>query len=248
MIRAVLIDDELPAIERLRKLLNIYSDLDVVGEAHDGLSALELIQAKNPDLVFLDIDMPELSGLEVAKTLGTEGPPIVFVTAYDEFALAAFESSSIDYLVKPINSNRLDFTMQKFRKTSLRLSPKNFDSALQQLPLDDRPCRIGVKLGAKYQVVDPKSITAIITKDNYTTLQIDDREYLVDESIEAMIQKLNSREFLKIHRSAVINISYLKELRREGDRKFTAILNDARSTELPVSRERLPLLRSLLGI
>src|SRR5665213_96564 len=135
MIRAVIVDDEIPAIDRLKKLLKPYADFDIVGEAHDGLAALSLVAEKKPDVVFLDIDMPELSGLEVARTLGVDGPLIIFATAYDEHALEAFESSAVDYLVKPINTTRLDFTIEKIRKSLMKRSGVSLESLLTKLQL-----------------------------------------------------------------------------------------------------------------
>ena len=117
MVKVIIVDDEQPARDRLKKILTSYSDIEVISEASDGTTALEQIEAKKPDVVFLDIEMPELNGIEVARTLGVTGPIIVFITAYDEFALKAFESSAVDYIVKPINSQRFDFTIEKVRKT-----------------------------------------------------------------------------------------------------------------------------------
>lgn len=248
MIRAVLVDDEQPAIDRLKKLLNSFADLDVVGEANDGLSALTLIEEKKPDLVFLDIDMPELSGLEVAKTLGVQGPPIIFVTAYDEFALQAFESSAIDYLVKPINSSRLAFAIEKLRKSQPLAKENSLQSLLNKFHSVERPTRLAVKVGARYEVFDPNTITVITANENYTSITLDGRELLCDDSLEVVISRLDPDIFIRVHRGAALNIKYLKELKRLGDRKYVAILTDKSQTQIPVSRERLPGLKAFLGL
>ncbi len=248
MIRAILVDDELPAIERLRKLLKSYGDLDIVGEANDGLSALTLIEEKKPDVVFLDIDMPELSGLEVAKTLGTEGPPIIFVTAYDEYALEAFESCAIDYLVKPVNSSRLDFTIEKTRKSLLKPKGGELDSLMTKLQTNGNPSRLAVKIGIKYEVFDPNRISVALAKDHYTSLLVDGREFFCDDSLESVVSRLDPSIFIRVHRGAALNIRFLKELKREGDRKYMAILTDKSQTEVPISRERLPQLKKFLGM
>ncbi len=247
MIRAVVVDDEIPAIDRLKKLLKAYSDIDVVCESHDGLAALSDIEEKKPDIVFLDIDMPELNGLEVAKTLGVNGPLIVFVTAYDEHALAAFESSAIDYLVKPINSSRLDFTIEKVRKSLLK-EKVSLDSLLSNLQAKGNPTRLAVKIGSKYEVFDPSTISVAVSRDHYTSLIVDGRELLSDDSLESIYARLDSNIFVRVHRGAIINIKYLKELKREGDRKYTAILSDKAQTQVLVSRERLPQLKKFLGL
>jgi DNA-binding LytR/AlgR family response regulator len=245
VIRAVLIDDELPAVERLKKLLRPFTDLDIVGEANDGLSALPLISEKKPDVVFLDIEMPELSGLEVARTLGIEGPLIVFVTAYDEYALAAFESSAIDYLVKPVNADRLQFTIDKVRK-SRNQTRANLDSVLAKLR--SGPSRLAVRVGQKFEVFDPSAISVLISRDHYTALVVEGRELLSDDSLESILTRLDTAEFIRVHRGAALNIKFLKELKREGDRKFTAILADRSQSQVPVSRERLPILKKFLGL
>lgn len=248
MIRVLLIDDEVAAIERLKKLLKTYKDIDVVGECSDGLTALSDIEQKSPDAIFLDIDMPELNGLEVAKTLGNSGPTIVFATAYDEYALAAFEANAIDYIVKPINVARLDKTVEKLRKS---LSPKNrpdVSRALAAVQGQRSPLRLAVRIGAKFEVFDPRNISAALAKDHYTCLSVEGRELLSDDSLELIGARLDPSIFIRVHRGAIINIHFLKELKREGDRKFTAILTDKSNTEVPVSRDRLPQLKALLGL
>ena len=180
MIRAIVVDDERPAVERLVKMLAVFPDVSMVGEAHDGIEALEVIEMRRPDVVFLDIDMPELGGLEVAKTLGVTGPRIVFVTAHDEHALEAFESFAIDYLVKPVNSGRLERTIEKLRQsraqagsgagtgtetTSGHLSAATLSSVVAKLASASRPARLAVKLGTRYEVFDPALISAAVATD-----------------------------------------------------------------------------------
>jgi two-component system LytT family response regulator len=247
VIRAVIADDELPAIERFKKLLKPYPDIDIVAEAQDGLMALTAIEEKKPDLVFLDIDMPELSGLEVAKTLGVSGPLVVFVTAYDEFALAAFESNAIDYVVKPVNAVRLDMTIEKIRKNLLKKNNSSLEILLMQLQPKE-VSRLAVKVGNKYEVFDSNSIAVALSRDHYTALMVDGRELLSDDSLESIHARLDQSRFIRVHRGAVINIKFLKELKREGDRKYTAILNDKTQSQVQVSRERLPQLKKILGL
>lgn len=247
MIRAIIADDERPAIERLKKMLKIYSDLDLVGEAQDGLSTLTLVAEKKPDILFLDIDMPELTGIEVAKTLGVEGPLVIFVTAYDDQALAAFESNAIDYLVKPIDSARLAFTVEKLRKSLANDRSSALKAALPRLQIPQAQ-RLAVKIGSKYEVFDPSSVSIVLARDHYTSLMIDGRELLTDDSLEAILNRLDASIFVRVHRSAALNIRYLKELKREGDRKYIAILSDKSQSQVQVSRERLPLLKQFLGL
>ncbi len=196
---------------------------------------------------FLDIDMPELNGLEVAKTIGVNGPLIIFVTAYDEHVLAAFESSAIDYLVKPINSARLEFSIEKVRKSLLK-EKVSLNALLTNLPSRRTPTRLAVKIGSKYEVFDPNAISVAIARDHYTSLVMDGRELLSDESLESIFARLDPNAFIRVHRSAILNIKYLKELKREGDRKYTAILADKAQTQVLVNRERLPQFKRFLGL
>ncbi len=241
--RALLIDDERPAIDRLSDLLKRYPDIDVVGTAQDGISALTLISEKNPDVVFLDIEMPELSGLEVARTLGVGGPMIIFATAFDEHALEAFESCAIDYIVKPINRERLHFTIEKLRRTVDKPSP--MDSFFSKV---DPPKRLAVKIGSRYEVFDPNLISVAQARDDYTALLVEGREFLSDDSLDSISTRLDPSLFMRVHRGALINVQYLKELRREGDRKYIAILSDKSQSQVSVSRERLTLLKKFLGL
>ncbi len=247
MIRTLLVDDEAPALDRLKKLLKAYPDIQVINEVQDGLTALSLIEKERPDLVFLDIDMPELSGLDVAKTIGMTGPLIVFATAYDEYALEAFESNAIDYVVKPINTSRLDITVEKIRR-SLQSGKKTSLQSLTTSLQKDGTSRLAVKIGSKYEVFDPSSISAAIASNHYTSLIVDGRELLSDESLESVHLRLDEKIFIRVHRSAIVNIKFIKELKREGDRKYMAILNDKVRTQVPISRERLPQVKMILGL
>jgi DNA-binding LytR/AlgR family response regulator len=248
VIQVVLVDDEIPAVERLKKLLKTYEDFQIVGEAHDGLSALEVIDSTQPQVVFLDIDMPELNGLEVARTLGVHGPLIVFVTAHDEHALAAFQSSAIDYLVKPVNTTRLDFTIEKVRRSLVSGKKASLEPILSRMQAERGSSQFAVKVGAKYEIFTPGSIAAALSQDHYTSLIVDGRELLSSDSMELILTRLDPNIFIRVHRSAFINMNFLKELKREGDRKFVAVLSDKSRTQVPVSRDRLPQLKKILGL
>jgi len=248
MIRVLIVDDEAPARSRLARLLSAFPDLQVVGEASNGLEALQASQELKPDLVFLDIEMPELNGLETAQAWGGEGPAVVFVTAYSEHALKAFELSALDYLVKPVAPERLSETVEKIRKQRPPLSIEEMRGFFRKMEEGVSKKRMAVKCGAKYRVFDPSHVSAIVAKDHYVVLLLEGQELLVDESLDALSQRFESKRFLRIHRGAVINLDYLKELEHEGDRKYLAVLSDAAKTRLPISRERLDDLKRELGL
>lgn len=248
MINVLIVDDEILARSRLIRMLGDFPDLRVVGEASNGVEALQVSQALKPDLVFLDIEMPELNGLEVAEAWGGEGPIVVFVTAYSEHALKAFELSALDYLVKPVSSERLAETVERIRKRKSQPSFANFHQVLKKMEEGSSKRRMAVKCGAKYIVFNPSQVSAIIAKDHYAVLLVEGQELLADDRLDTLAQRLDSSRFLRIHRSAIINLDYLKELEYEGDRKYIAVLSDPAKTRLPVSRERLDDLKKELEL
>ncbi len=248
MIKALIVDDEAPARSRLARLLSAFPDLEVVGEAANGLEALQDAQTLRPDLAFLDIEMPELDGLEVAEAWGNKGPAVVFVTAYSEHALKAFELSALDYLVKPVSPERLAETMDRLKRREEPRSPAPLQKLIERLEEGRARRRMAVKCGSKYRVFEPSQVSAIVAREHYAALLVDGQELLSDDSLDQLAQRLDPNRFLRIHRSAIINLDYLRELEHEGDRKYTAVLSDPAKTRLPVSRERLEDLRKVLGL
>lgn len=248
MIRALVVDDEAPARRRMLQLLSQFSDIDVVGEAENGLAALEKVTAIKPDLVFLDIEMPELDGLSVAEALGSEGPAIIFVTAYDEHALRAFELSAIDYVVKPLSAERLQAAVSKIRKRQITDSKNGLSQLISSLKTRQQDRRLALRCGSKFVVVETSDISAVVAKDHYAAILFEGKELLTDDPLDLLATRLCQESFVRIHRSALLNLSHLRELQREGDRKYVAVLSDAVSTKLPISRERLPELKARLGI
>lgn len=248
MIKVLIVDDEAPARSRLARMLADLPDLRVAGEAANGLEALRAAEKLQPDLVLLDIEMPELNGLEVAEAWGGEGPAVVFVTAYSEHALKAFELSALDYLVKPVAPERLAETLKRFRKRKTQPSQGDLQKFFKSMDEGRAKRRMAVKCGAKYRVFDPAEVSAVIAKDHYALLLVDGKELLADDRLETLAQRLDPARFLRIHRSAVINLDYLKELEHEGDRKYVAVLSDPAKTRLPVSRERLDDLKKILEL
>jgi two-component system LytT family response regulator len=248
MIKVLIVDDEALARSRLIRLLSEFPDLKIEGEASNGLEALQIAQEIKPDLVFLDIEMPELGGLEVAETWRGEGPAVVFVTAYSEHALKAFELSALDYLVKPVVPERLAETVERIKKRKSGPDLTNLHQLVSKLEEGRAQRRMAVKCGSKYKVFNPAQVSAVIAKDHYAVLLVEGQELLVDDRLEALAERLDPKKFLRIHRSAIINLDYLKELEHEGDRKYLAVLSDAAKTRLPVSRERLDDLKKELEL
>lgn len=246
MIKSLIVDDEKPARERLIRKLAAFEDIQIVGEASDGLMALEKIELLRPDVVFLDIEMPELDGLGVAQALGNSETKIVFATAYDAYAIKAFETYAIDYLVKPVTEERLKLAVEKLR--TVKKTGPELQALLRQFAEFQTPRPVAVRSGNRFVVVDPLRVTAILAKDHYAAVLVDGKELLLEESLDSTAEKFFNPNFLRVHRGAIINLNFLAELQNEGDRKYQAVLKDVNGTKVPISRERLPEVKKKLGL
>ena len=244
-IRALLVDDEAPARERLRRLLGVHSDVECVGEAGDGLLALSMIEQLQPDVVFADIQMPELDGLCMAEAIPKGGPAIIFATAFDEHAIRAFELAAVDYLLKPIKKERLAAALERLRARAFG----GADVARAVLAKLQPPTRkLAVRCGSKYVVFDPARVAAVIAQDHYASILVEGRELLSDDSLDKLMDRLDDGRFVRVHRGAIINLNFVRELQQEGDRKYVALLSDAAGTRVPISRERLEEVKSRFGL
>jgi len=237
-LRALIIDDEELARKRLRKMLQDFkSELEIIGEAGNGKEAVEKIEATHPDVIFLDIQMPGYDGFEVVRRLRVK-PFIVFVTAYDEYALRAFEENSVDYLLKPIERKRLEMAVEKLRRMFNGLTPPLNDhierllSQLAAAPLK----RLQVKSGDKILLINVDDIVFFEAKDKYTFLYTVDQKHIVDYTLADLEGKLDKTNFIRIHRSNIINLKYMRELVKWFGGKYKVRLKDKNQTELIVSR------------
>src|SRR5581483_5762135 len=181
MLKVLIVDDEAPARSRLARMLSDIKEIQIVGEASNGLEALQATEDLKPDLVFLDIEMPELNGLEVAETWGGEGPAVVFVTAYSEHALKAFELSALDYLVKPVSPERLAESVDRVRKRRTPQALNQLQGFVERLEKGRVKRRMAVKCGSKYRVFDPSLVSAVIARDHYAVILVEGQELLADE-------------------------------------------------------------------
>jgi two-component system, LytTR family, response regulator len=217
-LRVLIVDDEPPARRRLRRLLSDYPGVDVVGEAIDGPSAVTEARALHPDVVLLDIQMPEMSGLEVVRAIGWPQPSVIFVTAHDAHAIRAFELQALDYLLKPVTRARLAEALERVRP---RVTPKSAP-------------RLVVKAGGRVELVHPADIAWIETADNYVVLHCGARNHLVRETLGRFMTRLDSSRFIRVHRSAVVQVDRIARLAPRARGDWTVYLRDGR--QLPLSR------------
>ncbi len=246
-IRTIIIDDEDLARRRLRKLLNKYStEIEIIAEAGNGEEAVKQISELNPDLIFLDIQMPGFDGFEVVHRLRTK-PFIIFATAYDEYAVRAFEENSVDYLLKPIEQKRLDKAIDKVRQffqSSKPALPDNLERVLAQLAASSLK-RLKVHIGDKILFIDLDDVVYFESKNKYTFLHTSDKEYLLDGTLTELEQKLDKSIFIRIHRSYIVNVKFIQELVKWFAGRYKVRLNNKKGTELIASRSYANQIRNL---
>lgn len=212
--KTIIIEDEHLARKRLKRLLSNYSEVEIIAEAENGAQGLELINNHQPDLIFLDIEMPILNGFEMLTKLKEDQPKVIFTTAYDQYAIKAFEEGSIDYLLKPIELERLDKTIAKLKQTNLSKPTIGIEDLLLQLKGKNTIKTLTVKLGDRILLIKFEDIVHIQAEDKYVFLHTSDgKKHLTDYTLSTLEEKL-PEDFLRIHRSDIINTNHITEIRR----------------------------------
>lgn len=238
----IIIDDEQLARQRLKRLLAQYDEISIVAEAENGEEALALIKKHRPDLIFLDIEMPILNGFEMLAKLDVE-LKVIFTTAYDQYAIKAFEEGSIDYLLKPIEAERLEKTLKKLKATQVSSQPLELEQLLQKLQPKKEIKTITVKIGDRILLVKVSDLTHIVAEEKYVFLHTQDhKKHLSDFTLSALEEKLPDH-FVRINRSSLINSEYIKEIRKGFNGSFIFILNDYQETRITSSRSQSQSLR-----
>jgi len=225
MIRTLLIDDEQPARERLRQLLATHPDVEVVGEAEDGIEAVEKIAELTPDLVLLDIQMPGASGLDVAASLGQPRPAVIFCTAFDQYAVDAFELSAIDYLLKPVNRARLAAALDRVRVSA---QPRGRDRALDELTH-----ATGI---SRFRVVPVQEVVAFTFVDGVTHVITLTEQLTMQPTLAALARRLDTAAFFQVSRTAIIRLDGVREAKPFAD--GTGEITLASGTTMVVARRR----------
>jgi DNA-binding LytR/AlgR family response regulator len=213
-LRTLIVDDEAPARERLRRLLCNNSLVELIGEAEDGIKAVELIEQEKPDLVLLDIQMPGLDGFGVIRTL-QKPPLIIFVTAYDEYAIRAFEVNALDYLLKPFTRVRLERAVEKaYQERSKHADfPAKLDALFETLREQQRYLdRIGVKKGSRIFVISVSEIDWFGAHGGLIFIHTKEEKYVTNYTLEELEGRLNPDMFFRAHRSAIVNLTKIKEI------------------------------------
>jgi two-component system LytT family response regulator len=241
MIRVYLVDDEALALKRLTRLLRQTRRVEIVGSTVNPREAVEFLSRHAVDAVFLDIQMPEMTGFEVLQKLPKE-PAVVFTTAFDRFALDAFEVNSIDYLVKPIELERLEKALTKLERlqgTPQALSESEQLRAIARELTKKFPERIASRMGERVLFVELNKVTHFFAKDKLTYAATASKDYAIDMTISDLERKLDPATFVRIHRSTLLNLTYVDEVSSWFGGGMVVRLKDAKRTELQIARDRL---------
>ena len=244
MIRTLIVDDEEPARDRLRQLLSSIDDINIVGEAGDGEQAIQQILELRPDLVFLDIQMPACSGLEVAASLPSPRPRIIFCTAFDQYAVDAFELHAIDYLLKPVSRARLADALSHARQAQ----PDTQESGLETFTQAGRskPSRFLAKRGARFRVIAGTEVLYFASEEGLTKLCAADQHYWMEPTLNDLEARLDPVVFFRISRAAIVNLDSIQEVFPMPGGHGEVLLRNG--TRLEVSRRRFKeLLEKLEG-
>jgi DNA-binding LytR/AlgR family response regulator len=247
MIRTLVIDDEQPARERLKQLLSAHPDVEVVGEADDGVQAAETIAELAPDLVLLDIQMPGASGLDVAASLGRPRPAVIFCTAFDQYAVDAFELSALDYLLKPVNRARLAAALDRVRlradASAGQVRPSTGVTTGRDRPLEQltqatgmAPTRFLAKRGNRFRVVPAGEVIAFTFVDGVTHLLTATEQLSMQPTLASLARRLDSENFFQVSRNAIIRLDAVKEAKPFSDGTGEIFLANGQS--MPVARRR----------
>ncbi len=204
--KALLIDDERLARNELRRLLAVHPDIEIAGEAVDAEDALRKIASLQPEILFLDVQMPGIDGFSLLEQIEPPLPAVIFTTAYDEFAVKAFEFNALDYLLKPVDPNRLIAALEKLRQRGAT-SPTDQPMPLHRLTLDDK---VFVREGDRCWFVPVRTIRLLESEGNYTRVHFDDNKPQLFRSLTAMEERLDSKHFFRANRKQVINLAWVE--------------------------------------
>jgi two-component system LytT family response regulator len=250
MIQAFVLDDEPLAVRRLSRMLEETGRVEVAGASSDPVDAVEWLSANQVDVLFLDIQMPGMDGFEALSMLNPQ-PLVVFTTAYDQYALQAFEVNSIDYLLKPVGERHLLRALDKIERLRSGGISQDLASQLASL-LQSRqtsyPERIATRLGERLQFLDLDQVTHFFARDKLTYAATKAKNHVVGYTISELEQKLNPKQFCRIHRATLLNLAYVLELDAWFEGRLMARLRDEKRTELQVSRDRVQELKKRLGV
>ncbi len=244
MSKIIIIDDEPLARSIVKEYLQKYPELEIVQECNDGFEGVKAIQQYQPDLIFLDIQMPKINGFEMLELLD-QPPAVIFTTAFDEYAIKAFEAHAIDYLLKPFNKERFDKAIQKWKdQTAGAQNTTELLETASQSPAQSQ--RIVVKTGSKIKIIPVQDVYFLEAADDYVKVHIHEGSFLKNKTMNHFEKTLDSQQFVRSHRSYIVNVQQITRIDPYEKDNHIAILKSG--AKVPVSRNGYVKLRSVLGL
>lgn len=259
VLKVFIVDDEAPAREELRYLLEQFAEVSVVGEASSGEEALEAVLQAGPDAVFLDIHLQDRDGVDVGQELleSMVNPPvIIFASAYEFHAVRAFEAEAVDYIVKPFSELRLEKTMNRVKKMMRKSEPavasspmleEKLHSLLQNVLVDQQPRRVPVEKNGKIMLIDPNDIVYATLEGRYASIYTGCEQYATTFTLQELESRLSRQQFFRTHRAFIVNLGKTAELVPWFKGSIHLVMQDQRKTEVPVSRNVVKELKKRLG-
>jgi two-component system LytT family response regulator len=242
-IRTVIVDDEELARQMLREFLSAHTGIEIVAECANGFEAVKAVTELKPDLLFLDIQMPKLDGFEVLELIGTE-MAIVFVTAYDEYAIRAFDIHAVDYLLKPFSAERFETALQRVKQRLGGKLPTPTELASSARPPAQYAERIVVRDGTRVHIIPVAKLDYAEAQDDYVGLSAEGKKHLKQQTISSLETSLDPAQFIRIHRSYIVNLERVTKIEPYSKDNHVVVLTNG--MQLPVSRSGYARLRALL--
>jgi len=242
-LRTLVVDDEELARKVLRELLSVHDEIEIVAECKNGLEAVKAVSEHKPDLLFLDVQMPKLTGFDVLELIGTE-ISVIFVTAYDEYAMKAFEVHAVDYLLKPVGKDRLAAALQRVKVRPNEKMPVPAELSAASRPSGQFAERLVVKDGTRVTLIPVAKLDYAEAQDDYVALASDGKKHLKQQTIASLEAALDPKQFVRVHRSYVVNLERVTRIEPYGKDSRVAVLSSG--VRLPVSRAGYARLQALL--
>lgn len=244
MKKVIIIDDEPLARSIVKSFLEKHAEIEVVAECNNGFEGVKAIEAHSPDLIFLDIQMPKINGFEMLELIDSN-PSVIFTTAFDEYALKAFDTSAIDYLLKPFTEERFNQAFEKWKSSDKNHSKTEAINKIVNKQPDEKS-RVVVKDGSTIQIIPTSDILFFEAYDDYVKIHTKEKYYLKKKTLSYYEQTLNSKDFLRIHRSYILNVNYLTKIDSFEKNSYRATLTN--QVKIPISRNSYAQLKEVLGI
>jgi two-component system, LytTR family, response regulator len=246
ILRTMIVEDEPHARVRLQDLLAVMNDIEVIAEAGDGAQAVEAIDRLQPDLVLLDIEMPGFSGLEVLQRL-RHRPLVIFITAYDQYAVPAFEANAVDYLLKPFTVERLEQALERVRQRGRFIDSDLLEELQRRLRPKQYLHHFAVKHDEEILLVPEDEVFFFLAEDKYVFLYTASRRFFYDATLKGLEDRLDPERFMRIHKSAIVAVRQVRKLKRSLMGDYQVVLGDDKATILRVGRSFLAAVKSRLG-